>query len=210
MALSFIYRRMIPATLVCSSRSWTRSGRCGGRCHPPSPRQSSAAARLPPGLGRRVFAHTASRQQLQLVLPLTLGLIFLLLFVLYGNFKFPFITVLGVLLVGLFGAIVRFDHRHRFFSFLLIGFLALFGVSVLTAVVYISYVNGLRRDGIALEDAILAKAPAAAAPYHDDRIAASLGLRRRRWRRSRYRYSAAVLRWSSSAACSRGLRSASF
>ena len=35
----------------------------------------------------------------------------------------------------------------------MIGFLALLGVSVQTAVVYISYANDLRRDGMSIEDA---------------------------------------------------------
>src|SRR6185312_1338145 len=50
--------------------------------------------------------YTASRAQMNVILPLTLLLIFGLLFVLYGNFKFPFITVAGVLLSAPFGAIV--------------------------------------------------------------------------------------------------------
>ena len=37
--------------------------------------------------------YTASRGQLRVVIPVTLALIFLLLFALYHNFKFPVITV---------------------------------------------------------------------------------------------------------------------
>ena len=85
------------------------------------------------------------------ILPLTLFLIFLLLFALYSNFKFPFITVLGVLLSAPVGGIVALWLTGTPFSVSSgIGFLALFGVSVQTAVVYISYVNELRRGGTPL------------------------------------------------------------
>ena len=90
--------------------------------------------------------YTASRQQLRLVLPLTLFLIFLLLFALYSNLKFPLITVIGVLLSAPVGGIVALWLTGTPFSVSSgIGFLALFGVSVQTAVVYISYVNELRK-----------------------------------------------------------------
>ena len=70
----------------------------------------------------------------------------MLLFLLYSNFKFPFITVLGVMLSAPVGGIVALWITGTPFSVSSgIGFLALFGVSVLTAVVYISYVNELRR-----------------------------------------------------------------
>ena len=48
--------------------------------------------------GGEYSEYAASSRQLAVILPLTLSLIFLLLFLLYGNFKFPLITVLGVLL----------------------------------------------------------------------------------------------------------------
>ncbi|MGH9442525.1 MAG: efflux RND transporter permease subunit [Thermoanaerobaculia bacterium] len=91
--------------------------------------------------------YTASRAQLRIVLPLTLFLIFLLLFALYGNFKYPMITVLAVLLSSPVGGLVALRVTGTPFSVSSgIGFLALFGVSVQTAVIYISYANELRRD----------------------------------------------------------------
>ena len=65
-------------------------------------RRSRQKIKLPEGYrldwGGEYKEYTASRRQLQFVLPLTLFLIFLLLFALYSNFKFPLITVLGVML----------------------------------------------------------------------------------------------------------------
>jgi cobalt-zinc-cadmium resistance protein CzcA len=57
-----------------------------------------------------------------------------------------------------------------------VGFLALFGVSVLTAVVYISYVNELRRDGMPATEAIREGAILRLRPIMMTALVASLGL----------------------------------
>ena len=121
--------------------------------------------------------YTASRAQMNVILPLTLFLIFLLLFALYSNFKFPFITVLGVVLSAPVGGIVALWITGTPFSVSSgIGFLALFGVSVLTAVVYISYVNELRRSGTASTDAIREGAILRLRPIMMTALVAALGL----------------------------------
>ena len=57
--------------------------------------------------------YTASRGQLRVVIPVTLALIFLLLFALYHNFKFPVITVVGVILSApLGGVLALWLSRH--------------------------------------------------------------------------------------------------
>ncbi len=119
-------------------------------------RQVESKVKLPEGYradwGGEYTEYTASRRQLNIILPLTLFLIFLILFALYSNLKFPFITVLGVLLSAPVGGIVALWMTGTPFSVSSgIGFLALFGVSVQTAVVYISYVNELRRGGTSIE-----------------------------------------------------------
>ena len=57
-----------------------------------------------------------------------------------------------------------------------IGFLALFGVSVQTAVVYISYVNELRSSGIGLREAIREGAILRLRPIMMTALVAALGL----------------------------------
>ena len=127
--------------------------------------------------GGEYTEYTASRQQLSVILPLTLCLIFLLLFALYSNFKFPFITVLGVLLSAPVGGIVALWITGTPFSVSSgIGFLALFGVSVQTAVVYISYVNELRGTGIPLAEAIREGAILRLRPIMMTALVAALGL----------------------------------
>src|SRR6185437_1278873 len=121
--------------------------------------------------------YTASRQQLSIVLPLTLLVIFLLLFSLYRNFKFPLITIIGVLLSAPVGGLVALWATNTPFSVSSgIGFLALFGVSVQTAVVYISYVNELRRDGTDIADAIREAAILRLRPIMMTALVAALGL----------------------------------
>ena len=146
---SFIYRqdnsRYIGVQFSVEGRDL--AGAVGDAMH-----QVNEKVGLPQGYrldwGGEYTEYTASRQQLSVVLPLTLFLIFLLLFALYGNFKFPVITVLGVLLSAPVGGIVALWISGTPFSASSgIGFLALFGVSVQTAIVYISYVNELRRGG---------------------------------------------------------------
>ena len=127
--------------------------------------------------GGEYSEYVASSHQLRIILPLTLFLIFLLLFALYGNFKFPFITVAGVLLSAPVGGILALWLTGTPFSASSgVGFLALFGVSVQTAVVYISYVNELRRDGIPTEEAVHDAAILRLRPIMMTALVAALGL----------------------------------
>jgi cobalt-zinc-cadmium resistance protein CzcA len=144
-------------------------------------KQVNAKVPLPQGYrldwGGEYTEYTASRAQMNVILPLTLFLIFLLLFALYSNFKFPFITVIGVVLSAPVGGIVALWITDTPFSVSSgIGFLALFGVSVLTAVVYISYVNELRLGGTPVAEAIRTGAILRLRPIMMTALVAALGL----------------------------------
>jgi cobalt-zinc-cadmium resistance protein CzcA len=143
--------------------------------------QVSRKVALPHGYrldwGGEYTEYTASRQQLSVILPLTLFLVFLLLFTLYSNFKFPFITVLGVVLSAPVGGILALWITDTPFSVSSgIGFLALFGVSVQTAIVYISYVNELRGGGTPAAEAIRQGAILRLRPIMMTALVAALGL----------------------------------
>ena len=145
------------------------SSRCARRWHCPSGYRAD--------WGGEYSEYVASSHQLRIILPLTLFLIFLLLFALYGNFKFPFITVAGVLLSAPVGGILALLLTGTPFSASSgVGFLALFGVSVQTAVVYISYVNELRRDGMPTEEAVREAAILRLRPIMMTALVAALGL----------------------------------
>ncbi len=144
-------------------------------------RQVQAQVPLPEGYrldwGGEYKEYTASRRQLNIVLPLTLFAIFLLLFALYRNFKFPLITVAGVLLSAPVGGIVALWLTGTPLSVSSgIGFLALFGVSVQTAVVYISYVNELRGSGMEFRQAVRDGAILRLRPIMMTALVAALGL----------------------------------
>ena len=144
-------------------------------------RQVKEKVGLPEGYrtdwGGEYMEYTASRAQLNVILPLTLCLIFLLLFALYSNLKFPFITVLGVVLSAPVGGLLALWLTGTPFSVSSgIGFLALFGVSVQTAVVYISYVNELRLGGTPVTQAIREGAILRLRPIMMTALVAALGL----------------------------------
>ncbi len=121
--------------------------------------------------------YNQSRSQLQIVLPATIALIFLLLFFLYHNFKFPIITVVGVVLSAPLGGLAALALTGTPFSVSSgIGFLALFGVSVQTAVVYISYANELRLDGHSVVDATREAALRRLRPIMMTALVAAFGL----------------------------------
>ncbi len=137
--------------------------------------------RLPQGYrldwGGEYKEYTASRAQMDVILPLTVLLIFALLFVLYGNFKFPLITVAGVLLSAPFGAVLAMWLTGTPFSVSSgIGFIVLFGVSVLTGVVYVSCVNELRLGGIGIAEAAHRGAVLRLRPIVMTALVAALGL----------------------------------
>jgi cobalt-zinc-cadmium resistance protein CzcA len=144
-------------------------------------RQVNSKVKLPRGYrldwGGEYSEYTASRHQLSIIIPLTTFLIFLLLFSLYSNFKFPLITVLGVVLSAPVGGLLALWITDTPFSVSSgIGFLALFGVSVQTAVVYISYVNELRRNGTPVAEAIREGAILRLRPIMMTALVAALGL----------------------------------
>ena len=121
--------------------------------------------------------YTASRKQLQFIVPITILLIFLLLFMLYSNFKFPMITVVAVLLSSPVGGLLALKLSGTPFSVSSgIGFIALFGVSVQTAVIFISYANELRRDGLPIAKANREAAILRLRPIMMTALVAALGL----------------------------------
>jgi cobalt-zinc-cadmium resistance protein CzcA len=95
-----------------------------------------------------------ARKQLSVIGPLTVLLIFLILFALYGNFKFPVIIALGVVMTQPEGSLLAMKLTHTPFSVSsVLGLLALMGVSVETAVILVSYINKLRLEGMSIRQA---------------------------------------------------------
>jgi cobalt-zinc-cadmium resistance protein CzcA len=95
-----------------------------------------------------------AKSQLVIIGPLAVLLIFMILFALYGNFKFPVTIALGVVMTEPVGALVALRLTHTPFSVSsILGLLALMGVSVETAVILVSYINKLRLEGMDIRTA---------------------------------------------------------
>lgn len=93
--------------------------------------------------------YVTARDQLAIIGPLAILLIFFILFALYGNFKFPIAVALGVVLTVPVGALIALKLTGTPFSVSSgLGLLALIGVSVETGVILVSYINKLRIDGM--------------------------------------------------------------
>jgi heavy metal efflux system protein len=106
---------------------------------------------LPPGYrlswGGEYSEFVEARSQMLIIGPLSVLLIFMILFALYGNFKFPVTIALGVVMTEPVGALIALKLTHTPFSVSsLLGLLALMGVSVETAVILVSYINKLRLE----------------------------------------------------------------
>ncbi len=118
-----------------------------------------------------------AKAQFAIIGPLAIMLIFLLLFALYGNFKFPVMIVIGVSLTAPVGALLALKLTHTPFSVSsVLGLLALLGVSVETAVILVSYINKLRLEGMNIHDATLNASLMRLRPIMMTALVACLGL----------------------------------
>jgi heavy metal efflux system protein len=97
--------------------------------------------------GGEYSEYLEGRHQMEIIGPLAVLLIFMILFALYGNFKFPVTIALGVVMTEPVGALLALKLTHTPFSVSsVLGLLALLGVSVETAVILVSYINKLRLE----------------------------------------------------------------
>ena len=118
-----------------------------------------SSVKLPQGYrldwGGEYSEYVAARQQLTIIGPLAVLLIFMILFALYGNFKFPVTVVIGVVMTEPVGALIALKLTHTPFSVSsVLGLLALMGVSVETSVILVSYINKLRLEsGMGIREA---------------------------------------------------------
>ena len=118
-----------------------------------------------------------ARSQLYIIGPLTMLLIFMILFALYGNLKFPVIIALEVVLTEPVGALIALKLTHTPLSVSsILGLLALMGVSVETSVILVSYINKLRLEGMDIRKATHEAALMRLRPIMMTALVACLGL----------------------------------
>ncbi len=117
----------------------------------------------------------SASQRLAVVVPLTLALIFVLLFMAFGSGRDALVVFSGVPL-ALTGGVLALALRGLPLSISAgIGFIALSGVAVLNGLVMVSCVRGLRAQGMALEAAVREGALARLRPVLMTALVASLG-----------------------------------
>ena len=141
----------------------------------------NAAVHLPQGYvmswGGEYSELLDAERQLAVIGPLALVLIFLILFALYGNFKFPVTIALGVVMTEPVGALIALKLTHTPFSVSsVLGLLALMGVSVETAVILVSYINKLRLENKDIRTATREAALLRLRPIMMTALVACLGL----------------------------------
>jgi cobalt-zinc-cadmium resistance protein CzcA len=93
--------------------------------------------------------YLAAREQMKIIMPVTVLLILLILFALYSNLKFPLIIIFSVLVTEPVGGLLALRLTHTHFSVSsALGFVALMGVAVQTSVILYSFINKLRLEGM--------------------------------------------------------------
>ena len=117
----------------------------------------------------------SATQRLQIVVPVALGLVFMLLFAMFGNIKDGLIVFTGVPF-ALSGGILALWLRDIPLSISAgVGFIALSGVAVLNGLVMVAYIRSLREDGMALDAAVREGALTRLRPVLMTALVASLG-----------------------------------
>lgn len=117
----------------------------------------------------------SASQRLAVVVPVTLALIFALLFMAFGSAKDAAIVFSGVPL-ALTGGVIALALRGIPLSISAgVGFIALSGVAVLNGLVMIAFIRRLREQGDALEDAVRDGALGRLRPVLMTALVASLG-----------------------------------
>jgi cobalt-zinc-cadmium resistance protein CzcA len=117
-----------------------------------------------------------AESRLLLILPLTVFLIFIILYAMFRSFKWALLILANVAMAPV-GGLLALLVTHTFFSVSSgVGFLALFGVSVQTGVIMLEYINQLRASGMTIEDAAVEGAVLRLRPIMMTMLVATLGL----------------------------------
>ncbi len=156
--------------------------------------KASAAVALPPGY-RMVWTGAFENEQravhrLALVVPVTIIAIFFLLFTAFDSGRFATLILLNVPFAAVGGLLALLLVRLDLSVSAMVGFIALFGVSIQSGVLLVERVRELRRLGSPLRGSDYRRLGLARAPGDDDVADGRAGLAargpfHRRWRRNR-------------------------
>ncbi|WP_294081922.1 efflux RND transporter permease subunit [Proteiniphilum sp. UBA5384] len=114
--------------------------------------------------------------RLAVIMPITLSVMFLLLFFAFGKFRQAGLLI-GLLPLAVFGGMLALVVRGMSFNVSsAVGFIALFGVFIQNGVIMISHINNLRKRGVGLKEAVISGASHRLRPVLMTATVAVLGL----------------------------------
>lgn len=136
--------------------------------------------KLPPGYSIKWLGEYESQkraeERLLIIVPLTVFLIFMIIYSAFGSVKWVFLNLL-CMVVAPFGGLLALLVTGTYLSVSSgVGFLALFGVSVQIGVVMVEYINQLRARGHSIVDAAIEGATRRLRPIMMTMLVATLGL----------------------------------
>jgi heavy metal efflux system protein len=111
-----------------------------------------------------------------LIVPLTILVIFIILYTMFRSAKWALLILGVVALAPLGGLLALFLTGTHFSVSSGVGFLALFGVSVQTGVIMLEYINQLRAGGYAVVEAAIEGAVLRLRPIMMTMLVATFGL----------------------------------
>jgi heavy metal efflux system protein len=114
--------------------------------------------------------------RLLFIVPLTILLIFVILYTMFRSFKWAVLILANVALARIGGVLALLVTHTNFSVSSGVGFLALFGVSVQTGVIMLEYINQLRARGHSIEDSAIEGAVLRLRPIMMTMLVATLGL----------------------------------
>jgi len=115
-------------------------------------------------------------ERLLIVLPITILVIFILLYTMFKSFKWALLILANVFMARFGGLLALLVTGTNFSVSSGVGFLALFGVSVQTGVIMVEYINQLRARRYSIEDAAVEGAVLRLRPIMMTMLVATLGL----------------------------------
>jgi cobalt-zinc-cadmium resistance protein CzcA len=114
--------------------------------------------------------------RLAIVVPLTILLIYIILYSMFRSFKWATLILVNVMLARIGGLLALLITHTNFSVSSGVGFLALFGVSVQTGVIMLEYINQLRVRGHTVVDSAVEGAVLRLRPIMMTMLVATLGL----------------------------------
>jgi len=114
--------------------------------------------------------------RLAIIIPVALGIMFLLLFAALGKFRQASL-LMTLLPLALFGGMLALNVRGMSLNVSsAVGFIALFGVTIQNGIIMLSHINALRAKGIELKEAVISGARHRLRPVLMTATVAVLGL----------------------------------